>query len=605
MAAKPILRVGKIHATGRSTPASVQSHLARSRPTPNADPGRSASNIWLVGGPGEDLAADITNVMRQAGLDPARLRKDAVLANDLLLSVSPEWFRPGDPEAHGTWDEARLAAFKTEAQAMLRSTFGARVVSAVLHLDEATPHIQAVIVPVMNRRKGEAGLRLSSRDMFDPTRLVALQQDWEDRMRPHGVGLRTRGSRTTHTTLKEYYGALEATRAEDARGDIAVSGPPSRSLLEPPATHRERVGEWRQAEAKRIRDEMRPLAIQASRGRLYDAERRRTTELRGDLATAAQDLGKARLQAVDAQEALVLAKDQITRLRATPINAVAAALGYGGEVRPKENAIDLVKRVGGLDYAQALAWLAQQCGPETAATAAREAALPAALAALDAEPVLTKADRVRTRLVERQLDALAAPGYRLTVMRDRDGERIGRNLGKGKTGEPERVLSRDEVVRLVPRLSAENGAGWNIFLTPLDPAVHHVLVDDLTAVGLAELHSRGYAPAAVLETSPGSHQAIVKIPVTAAPKADVNNWFKDVNRDLGDPKITGLVHPMRLAGYQNRKAKHEQPDGHFPFVKLVAAVNRLCNRAGELVRAYAARKTTESLPAAGRPSRRP
>ena len=604
MTAKPILRVGKVHATGRSTPASVQGHLARSRPTPNADPGRSASNVWLVGSADQNLDADIASVMRKAGVDPARLRKDAVLANDILLSISPEWFRPGDPEAHGTWDEARLAAFKTEAQAMLTRTFGARVVSAVLHLDEATPHVQAVIVPIMRRKTGD-GFRLSGRDAFNPERLTVLQQDWEDRMRPHGVGPRTRGSRATHTTLREFYGALGAFQETEGRVSLEVAEPPSRSLLEPLAAHRARVGEWRKTEAKRLRDELRPLEVEASRGRLYDAERRRTTELRGDLATAAQDLGNARLQAVDAQEALVLAKDQIARLRATPINGVAAALGYGGEVRPKENAIDLVKRVGGLDYAQALAWLAQQCGPETAATAAREAALPAALAALDAEPVLTKADRVRTRLVERQLDALAAPGYRLTVMRDRDGKRIGRNLGKGKEGEPERILTRDEVVRLVPRLSAENGAGWNIFLTPLDPAVHHVLVDDLTAVGLAELHSRGYAPAAVLETSPGSHQAIVKIPVTAAPKADVNNWFKDVNRDLGDPKITGLVHPMRLAGYQNRKAKHEQPDGHFPFVKLVAAVNRLCNRAGELVRAYASRKATESLPAAGRPPRRP
>lgn len=604
MTTKPILRVGKIHATGRSTPASVQGHLTRTRPTPNADPGRSASNVWLVGGPGDDLADSIASVMRKAGVDPGRLRRDAVLANDILLSISPEWFRPGDPEAHGTWDEARLASFKAEAQAMLTRTFGARLVSAVLHLDEATPHVQAIVVPIMRRKTGE-GFRLSGKDAFNPERLTALQQDWEDRMRPHGVGPRTRGSRATHTTLRAYYAALGAFQEAEGRVDLEVAEPPSRSLLEPPAAHRERVGEWRKAEAKRLRDELRPLEVAASRGRLYEAERRRTTELRGDLATAAQDLGTARLQAVDAQDALVLAKAEVARLRATPINAVAAALGYGGAIQPRENAIDLVKRVGGLDYAQALAWLAQQFGPETAATAAREAALPAALAALDAEPVLTKGDRVRTRLVERQLDALAAPGYRLTVMRDRDGERIGRNLGKGKEGEPERILTRDEVVRLVPRLSAENGAGWNVFLTPLDPAVHHVLVDDLTVTGLAELHSRGYAPAAVLETSPGSHQALVKVPVTAAPKADVNAWFKDVNRDIGDPKITGLVHPMRLAGYENRKAKHEQPDGRFPFVKLVTAVNRLCNRASELVRAYAARKATESLPAAGRPPRRP
>lgn len=594
MTSKPILRVGKIHASGRSTPASVQGHLSRARPTPNADPARSSSNVWLIGGPADDLAANITGVMEKAGINPLRIRKDAVIANDVLLSVSPEWFRPDAPEAHGTWDDARLKAFTAEAQAMLQRTFGARVVSAVLHLDEATPHIQAVLVPIMPR-KGEKGFRLSAKDMFDPERLASLQQDWEDRLRPHGVGPRTKGSRATHTTLREFYGALEAFRAEDRRMSLEVSSPPPRSLLEPPATHRERVGEWRKAEAKRLRDELRPLAVEASRGRLYDAERRRTTELRGDLAAAAVDLGKTRLALVETGEHLQLAKDQVQRLRATPINAVAAVLGFTGTIGPKENAIDLVKRVGGLDYGQAVTWLAQRFGAEAAATAVRENALPGTQAAVMAEPVLTKGERVKTRLVAQQLDALAAPGYRVTVMRDQDGKRIGRNVGKARDG-TETVYDKAGVLALIPRLTSENARGGNIFITPLDPAVHHVLADDLTPAGLTALKERGYAPALTLETSPGNHQAVLKVPVAAAPKGATNTWFKDLNRDLGDQKITGLIHPFRLAGFENRKAKHQAEDGRFPFVRVVEAVNRICGRATELVRAYAARQLKEDTP---------
>ena len=149
MTAKPILRVGKIHAQGATTPASVGAHLARTRPTPGAEPSRTKQNVWLVGS--ADLATSIADVMRKAGIDQTKLRKDAVVANDILLTVSPEWFRPDDPEAYGTWNDARLESFKAEAQAMLKKTFGARVVAAVLHLDEATPHIQAVIVPVMRK----------------------------------------------------------------------------------------------------------------------------------------------------------------------------------------------------------------------------------------------------------------------------------------------------------------------------------------------------------------------------------------------------------------------------------------------------------------------
>jgi len=591
----PILRVGKIKAAGRSTPQSVDAHLCRSRPTPNADSSRTEQNVWLVGSAAEPMQDAIARTLTSARIDATKLRRDAVLANDILLTVSPEWFRPDDPEKSGTWDDARLKIFTAEAQAFLTKTFGKRVVKAVLHLDEATPHVQAVVVPLMRKGEGKGtGWRMSSRDMFDPDRLTQLQQDWEDRLRPHGVGPRTKGSRASHTTLREFYGALEASRADSGLGELKVAEPPSRGFLEAPGAHRARVEEWRKAEAKRIRDEMRPMAVAASRGRLYDAERRRTTELRGDLATASQDVSKLRNALVETEDQLALSKAEVARLRATPINAVAAALGHSGLVGPKENAIDLVKRVGGLDYHQAITWLAQRFGAETAATAIREHVLPSAEAAEQAAPITTKAERVKAQAMTQQLDALAAPGYRVTVMTNRDGKRIGHNLGKAQDGS-ETLFDRAGMLNLIPRLIAENARGGNVFITPIDPAVHHVLADDLSIDSLAELKSRGYSPAVVLETSPGNHQAVLKVPVGAAPKDAANEWFKDLNRDLGDQKITGMVHPFRLAGFENRKDKHRRGDGRFPFVRLVEAANRICARSTELVREYALRRAANEV----------
>lgn len=586
MTTKPILRVGKIHASGRSTPSSVGGHLARSVPTPNADPARLKLNQWLVGEPNPDLSAAITGVMKKAGIDPTKLRKDAVLANDILLTVSPEWFRPDDPSAHGTWTDDRLQIFIAESKKLLTKTFGQRIVSAVLHLDEATPHVQAIVVPIVGK-KGE--FRLSAKEAFTPARLTQLQQDWEDQMRPHGVGPRTKGSRATHTTLKDFYGTVDAFQDEDVRIDVQITEPPLRAFLETPAAHRQRTDEWRKTEAKRLRDELRPLTIEASRGRLYDAERRRSIELRGDLAASAQNLGSTRSAMVKAQDALAMAKNEITRLRSIPINSVAAALGFHDEIKPKENAIDLVKRAGGLDYNSAVNWLAQNFSVDTAATAIREHALPGVQEAAKASLVSTKAEKVKSRLISQQLDALAAPGYRITVMTSLDGKRIGRNLGKRKDGS-EQLFGKADILEIIPRLTSENSRGGNIFITPIDPAVHHVLADDLTAAGLEDLTKRGYAPAVVLETSPNSHQAILKVPVSAAPKAAINAWFKDLNRDIGDTKITGLIHPFRLAGFENRKEKHLAPDGRFPFVHLVEAVNRLCGRATGIVRAYASKQ---------------
>lgn len=580
MTSKPILRVGKVKASGRSTPQSVQAHLSRSRPTPNADPARTGRNVWLVD-PKGDLSQAIDDVTRKAGIDPASRRSDAVVANDVLLTISPEWFRPDDPERSGTWRPERLKAFRAEAEAFLKETFGVRLVAAVLHLDEATPHVQAVVVPIMPGKSDRSQLRLSSKDMFNPKGLTALQQRWEDRMRPHGVGPRTKGSRARHTTLREYYGALEATRASDRRPTIKISEPPQKGLFQGSESHRREVEDWKRAEAKRLKDELRPLARDASRGRLYDAERRSGVELRAALADKAEKLGQA-------YEQMGLDDAEIRKLRNTPINDVAAALGHTGPIGPKENAIDLVKRVGELEYRPAVAWLAQRFGPEVAATAVREDALRAAERDVSAKAVLTKAERTKVRLVGQQLDALAAPAYRITVMTDRDGSQVGQNLGKSEDGE--RFFSRNEVINLIPDLTVANARGGNIFVTPIEDGTHHVLIDDLEASGIESLTGRGYTPATVVESSPGSFQAVLKVPAASTDKADVNSWFKDLNRDLGDPKITGLRHPFRLVGFENRKAKHEQDDGRFPFVRLVTAVNRICGRAVEVVQGYAQKR---------------
>lgn len=581
---KPVLRVGKIKKAGRTNPRSVQNHLERSRPTPNADPGRTAGNRWLVAPKDGDLRSAIEDVHARAGVTP---RKDSVIANDLILSVSPEWFRPSNPEAVGTWDADRLATFETEATAFLRETFGNRLVGAMLHLDESTPHIAAVVVPIMPAKEGAKNkYRLSGKDMFNPTRLKGLQQRWEDRLTPHGVGPRTKGSKARHTTIKEYYSALEASRAEDPRSKLSVSEPPKRKPFESAAKHDQHVKEWRKAEAKRIRKEMAPIARQAAQARLWDAERRSANELRGRL----QDSG---VELMATAENLELAKDEIQALRAVPINEVAIALGYTGQIGPRENAIDLVKRAGGLDYKQSLAWLAQRFSPDLAATAAREAALKEAKAAAKARPVLTAAEHVKRDMIGQQLEALAAPAYRITIMTERDGKQIGHNLGKQQDGSPEQTFTAPEVQNLVPKLIAENARGGNVFVTPLDDAVHHALIDDLSADGLQELKRRGYAPAAVMESSPGNFQAVVKVPATL-PKENVNEWFKALNKDIGDPRITGLRHPMRLAGFQNRKDKHAEADaGRRPLVQLVEAVNRLCGRAMEVIKAMSETRDAE------------
>ena len=286
----------------------------------------------------------------------------------------------------------------------------------------------------------------------------------------------------------------------------------------------------------------------------------------------------------------MLSKEQVAALRRVPLNQVVAMLGHTGPVGPRENAIDLVKRVAELDFNSAIAWLAQRFDPSTAATAVREVAEREATAAAAGPAVFSKAERTKRQLVSQQLDALAAPAYRVTTMfTTEDGKKIGKNFGKAKVeGEQERFFTKNEVLDLIPDLTVENYANRNVFITPMDPHAWHVVVDDVKAGGLQSLDERGFAPAVVLETSPANFQAVLKIPRNGAtPFEPVNAMFMDLNRDLGDERITALTHGFRLAGFENRKDKHRNGDGQYPWVKLVSTVNRMCRKTLALALEYA------------------
>lgn len=570
-------------ASGPSSPAAVQGHLARTRPTHNADPKRTRSNRWIVGSADDDLGAKITAVHERYGVTP---RADATIANTILLTMSPDFFRDR-AEDYGKARADRVQVLEAEAAAFLKKTFGnARVVSAVLHLDEATPHVQAVVVPIMRKKDGE-GFRLSGKDMFNPDALHALQEGWEKRLEPHGIQPRQVGSKTRHVTLKAYYGALDAFAAADPVETLEIGSPPAKQLLESKDAHAARVEAWRAAEEQRLKDELRDLAVEASRGRLVDVERRTSAELRGRLHEASTALQAAQETISEQAETIRLSKDEIAQLRRLPLNAVAARLGYTGSVPKGSNAIDLVKRAGGLDFAQATSWLAQNFGVEAAATAIRQNAVRDLSQEIDAPSVWTNGETVKRREIRKQLDALAAPSYRVTVMRQNaEGEKIAQNLCRAAKGAPERLWTAEEVLDKVGDLTAANLSGGNVFITPIDPAAHHVLIDDLDAENLLALAEKGHTPALVMETSPGSHQAVLKVD-GRYPKEAVNTWFKDMNREHGDRKIVGLIHPIRLAAFENRKAKHrDDVTGKFPWVRIRTAVNRFCERSRDVVHSY-------------------
>lgn len=267
-------------------------------------------------------------------------------------------------------------------------------------------------------------------------------------------------------------------------------------------------------------------------------------------------------------------RDATAALRTLPVNAVAAALRFFEPIPPRANAIDLVKLATGWDFGPACAWLAA-AGID-----------PVETESVDLDAPATRAEAMKRELVSAQLAALAAPAYRLTVMRRVDDGNIGINLGKAPDGGPERVWDKAGVLAAIPRLIQQNVADGNVFITPLQDGVEHALLDDLDAAALDEIRGRGYRPAMVLESSPGSFQAIVKVPKAAADRRAIMDWFNDANRAYGDEAISGLTHPFRLVGFENRKPKHRDGEGRYPWVRLIEANGAICRKATEVVQAY-------------------
>lgn len=211
----------------------------------------------------------------------------------------------------------------------------------------------------------------------------------------------------------------------------------------------------------------------------------------------------------------------------------------------------------------------------------------------DREPV-SPAIEAKRRAWDAQHGALQSPGYRLTLMSRAEGLssfNVGKDRGSGGT---EKTYDAAEVRALIPYLSAHNARGRDIYLTPMDPVHHYMVVDDMTPQSEADMLAAGYRPALIQESCAGNRQAVLKVP--KAPGRDeqkaANAVVVDLNRRYGDPNFSGVIHPFRMAGFSNKK-----PGRNNAFTKIIAAAGNLCARAAAALDAARQRIVGERTPA--------
>jgi len=183
-----ILRVGKIKTKGHL--GAALGHNYRERETPNADQSRMAENLVLKG-PG--TAQGVMEAWDARA--PEKIRKNAVHALEYFVGGSPE-------RVHAMGRDEQNNYFR-RALDWLKDRHGAEnVLSAVVHRDETTPHMQVLVIPLDARGKLNARELVGGKD-----KLRQMQTDFaRDVGQPFGLERGQERSRATHQTIQEYYG---------------------------------------------------------------------------------------------------------------------------------------------------------------------------------------------------------------------------------------------------------------------------------------------------------------------------------------------------------------------------------------------------------------
>lgn len=134
-----------------------------------------------------------------------------------------------------------------------------------------------------------------------------------------------------------------------------------------------------------------------------------------------------------------------------------------------------------------------------------------------------------------------------------------------------RVWNTATILKSVPWLRRQNSEGRNIYIRP--NGEHDLsMIDDLTKDSVSAMKGEGFAPAVVVETSPGNYQAWLKHRERLTKEVSTAAARVLAEKFGGDRSAADWRHFGRLAGFTNRKSKYvDASTGLYPFVRLIEA----------------------------------
>ena len=214
------------------TDTAMSAHIERTIKPKNADESRTHLNRELIRFPDgvESRTQAIQYRLDTAGLT-RKIGNNQVRAIRVLLTGTHD-------DMERITNEGRLDEWCSDNLKYLADTFGREnIVSAVLHMDEQTPHIHATLVPIIRgerkrkkkeeqvkkryRKKPTGTTRLCADEIMTRAKLKSYQDTYAQTMSRYGLQRGIDGSEAKHISTRQYYRDLMQ-QTEQLRTDIGL-----------------------------------------------------------------------------------------------------------------------------------------------------------------------------------------------------------------------------------------------------------------------------------------------------------------------------------------------------------------------------------------------
>ncbi len=293
-----------INKLAKGSLAAAYNHNSREMEVKNADGTKSILNEELVNDASGKSYVKLVDERLQAlkQYQDKTIRKDAVHAFSVVLALPAE----AVPNIDTTkWKEKNLKWLEDTFNRN-KELFGSNLVSAKLHMDESSPHIHAIVVPI------DAKGHLNAYDyIHGPASLRQLQTSYAEAMKEFGLERGLEYSVSKHQDLKRFYATLN--ESVSTKAPEIIKGESIEQYKERADKHASDLALRVFAEKKKIEKE-RDIAISKEHQKTVNAKLE-LKEVKHELKSAKQSLDELEIQAGEQIRGIVKKVESINAIQ--------------------------------------------------------------------------------------------------------------------------------------------------------------------------------------------------------------------------------------------------------------------------------------------------